>query len=54
MLINSNDIKIISYFGAIIQQTEMNKKQFILTRIYFMALIKGSYIIKLHTNVPQE
>lgn len=54
MLINSYDIKINSHFGAIIWQTEMNKNQFILTRYYYIALIKGSYMIKFHNNIPQE
>lgn len=33
---------------------QINNKQFILTRFYFIVLIKESYMIKFHNIIPQE
>lgn len=52
MLINSNDIKIISHFGAIILQTEITKRQLILIRFYFITPRRGSYLTKFNNTIP--
>lgn len=54
MLIDSNDIKIISHFGAIILQTEITKRQLILIRLYFISSNRGSYLIKFNNTIPQK
>lgn len=52
MLINSNVIKTISHFGAIILQTEITKSQLILIRLYFITPRRGSNLTQRNDTIP--